>query len=150
MSFSDLFEQREDNTRNRVIKHISDSMQSFSVSGGLFLVELVFPFLDMYNDLIVIEIEKAGDAYIVSDGVQFGAVIDEYEQHIQAFLSAFNSAECTLENAIQYDSAYGFRAMSSYEKLPSVILKMLSFLVKLVGFIEFELIKKGTKGLLNG
>ena len=77
MSFSDLFEQREDNTRNRVIKHISDSMQSFSVSGGLFLVELVFPFLDMYNDLIVIEIEKAGDAYIVSDGVQgFGAVID--------------------------------------------------------------------------
>ena len=72
-----------------------------------------------------------------------GLLLMEYEQHIQAFLSAFNGAECTLENAIQYDSAYGFRAMSSYEKLPSVILKMLSFLVKIVGFIEFELVRKG-------
>ena len=143
MSFSDLYEQREDNTRNRVIKHISDSMQSFGVSGDLCLVELVFPFLDMYNNLIVIEIEKAGDAYLVSDGIQFGAAIDGHEQHIQAFLSAFNSAECTLENAIQYDSAYGFRAKSSYENLPNVILKMLSFLIKVVGFIEFELVRKG-------
>ena len=142
MSFSDLFEQREDNTRNRVIKHISDSMQSFSVSGNLCLVELTFPFLDMYNDLIVIDIEKTGDAYLVSDGIQFGAAIDGHEQHIQAFLGAFNSAECTLENAIQYDSAYGFRAKSSYENLPNVILKMLSFLVKLVGFTEFQRVKE--------
>ena len=142
MSFSDLFEQREDNTRNRVIKHISDSMQSFSVSGDLCLVELVFPFLDMYNDLIVLDIEKTGDAYLVSNGIQFGAAIDGHEQHIQAFLGAFNSAECTLETAIQYDPAYGFRARSSYEKLPNVILKMLSFLVKLVGFIEFQRVKE--------
>ena len=142
MSYSDLFKQREDNTKDRVIKHISDKLESFSVSGDFFLVELVFPFLDMYNDLIVIDIEKDGDAYIVSDGIQFGASIDGYEQHIQAFLGAFNSAECTLKNAIQYDPAYGFRARSSYEKLPNVILKMLSFLVKLVGFIEFELIKE--------
>jgi hypothetical protein len=143
MSYSDLFKQREDNTKDRVIKHISDKLESFSVSGDLFLVELAFPFLDMYNDLIVIDIEKDGDAYIVSDGIQFGAAIDGYEQHIYAFLSAFNNAECTLENAIQYDSAYGFRARASYENLPNVILKMLSFLIKFIGFIEFELVKKG-------
>jgi hypothetical protein len=145
MSYSDLFEQRKDNTRDRVIKHISDKLKSFSISGDLCLVELVFPFLDMYNDLIVIDIEKAGDVYIVSDGIQFGAAIDEHEQHIQAFLSVFNGSECTMESAIQYDSAYGFRAKSSYENLPNVILKMLSFLVKLVGFIEFELIKERVK-----
>jgi hypothetical protein len=143
MSFSDLFEQREDEIRNMVIKHVSDRLQSFSVSGDYFLVELVFPFLDMCNDLIVIDIEKDGDAYIVSDGIQFGAAIDGYEQLIHAFLGAFNGSECTLESAIQYDSAYGFRARASYENLPNVILKMLSFLIKFIGFIEFELVKKG-------
>ena len=145
MSYSDLFKQREDNTKDRVIKHISDKLESFSVSGDFCLVELVFPFLDMYNDLIVIDIEKAGDAYIVSDGIQFGAAIDGYEQHIHAFLGAFNGSECTLESAIQYDSAYGFRARASYENLPNVILKMLSFLIKFIGFIEFELVKERAK-----